>query len=471
MGLGLDSALSIASGGLDAINRQFALTSHNIANAGTAGYVKQIESTEAFSAEGVGLGVRSGIATRVLDSSVQADLLKQTGTVAGLDVQQAALAAVDTAQGTPGDGTDLASLTGTLRDGFSFLLTDPSNQVAQSQVVNDASSLVQAVGTLNSTISTQRQNAQDGLVADVAALNQALSQIGTLSEGIVSAKATGQSTADLETQRDAQIQTVAELTGAQSVEQPNGDVQLIASQGLILPTCGDAPFATSPASLGPDSAYPNTIPAITLSGTDVTTSLTGGRMGAEIRLRDTTLAAYKAQLDSFVSTVANRFSSQGLTLFTDGAGNLPITADTFTINPDVAITPSLVRDGTPTNANPSGVAGYTGVISAVLNSTFAAQTTPNPASGAAPWDSQATLTDMASGMAAQVAQDSSNASSNYSTEQDVQTSLTSKFSATSGVSIDAEMSSMVQLQNAYSANARLISAVQSMWTQLLNAVQ
>jgi flagellar hook-associated protein 1 FlgK len=39
-----------------------------------------------------------------------------------------------------------------------------------------------------------------------------------------------------------------------------------------------------------------------------------------------------------------------------------------------------------------------------------------------------------------------------------------------GVNIDTEMSNMIQLQNAYGANAKIISAVQSMWTQLLNMV-
>jgi len=37
--------------------------------------------------------------------------------------------------------------------------------------------------------------------------------------------------------------------------------------------------------------------------------------------------------------------------------------------------------------------------------------------------------------------------------------------------MDTEMSQMLALQNAYSANARVISTVQSMFTQLLQSVQ
>jgi flagellar hook-associated protein 1 FlgK len=36
---------------------------------------------------------------------------------------------------------------------------------------------------------------------------------------------------------------------------------------------------------------------------------------------------------------------------------------------------------------------------------------------------------------------------------------------------DAEMAAMVQLQNAYAANARVLGTVQSMWDSLLAAVR
>ena len=49
----------------------------------------------------------------------------------------------------------------------------------------------------------------------------------------------------------------------------------------------------------------------------------------------------------------------------------------------------------------------------------------------------------------------------------MQTTLDGKLTAQSGVNMDTEMSNMIQLQNAYGANAKVIAAVQSMWTQLL----
>jgi flagellar hook-associated protein 1 FlgK len=46
-------------------------------------------------------------------------------------------------------------------------------------------------------------------------------------------------------------------------------------------------------------------------------------------------------------------------------------------------------------------------------------------------------------------------------------SIQSRYAATSGVSVDQEMSNLIQIQNAYSANARILSAVKDMMDMLL----
>ncbi len=54
--------------------------------------------------------------------------------------------------------------------------------------------------------------------------------------------------------------------------------------------------------------------------------------------------------------------------------------------------------------------------------------------------------------------------------QALQSSLQTKLASETGVSVDAELSNMLVLQNAYGANAKIISAAQTMWTALLAAV-
>ncbi len=89
----------------------------------------------------------------------------------------------------------------------------------------------------------------------------------------------------------------------------------------------------------------------------------------------------------------------------------------------------------------------------------------------APFSSPQSLSDYATDLVSSQAQTSATTTSNLTTEQAMQTSLNAKISSVSGVNMDTEMSQMIGLQNAYGANARVIAAVQSMFQQLLQAVQ
>jgi flagellar hook-associated protein 1 FlgK len=101
-----------------------------------------------------------------------------------------------------------------------------------------------------------------------------------------------------------------------------------------------------------------------------------------------------------------------------------------------------------------------------------ANTTGLGASGtlSTPFAAPLTLGNFAEAITGAEANDSANAASQLGTEQAMQTTLTNQVSSQSGVSIDQQMSLMIQLQNAYGANAKVMSAVQNMFSELLNAV-
>jgi flagellar hook-associated protein 1 FlgK len=506
--MSLGGALSIASSGLANIAANFSVISQNVANANTPGYAVEAVTTTSLAAAGNGVGVRTGPTTRQIDTQLEADLYTQNGAVSGLQTQQAALQAIDAVQGTPGGGGDLASLLGNLQDAFTSLQTGPDNQAAQSQVVSAAKSLAQQTNALSAAYTQGRQDAQDNIVSDVSTLNATLATIGSLSTQIVEAKAAGQSTGDLENQRAQSMQALSQLVDVRFVGQPDGDLLAATANGVTLPIHSQtAPFSVQPATIGPSSTYPATSPAIELNGVDVTQQITGGALGAEITLRDRTLPTYQAELDEFSETLSTRFQQQGLALFTDPTGNVPSSAGspaqsgyvgyaaTVQVNPAVSATPSLVRDGTDTIAgsasgasaftpNPAGgPSGFTGLITRILNYTFGADvqhgvTQPAPAttglgpsgSLAAPFAPPPDLTTFATAVVTAESTDSATATSRVTTEQAVQTALQSKVSASGAVSIDTEMSQMVQLENAYGANAKVISTLQSLWTDLQQMV-
>ena len=82
-------------------------------------------------------------------------------------------------------------------------------------MVSSATTLAQGINNLSSAYSSQRQAAQNDLGSAVNTLNATLTTIGQLSDQIVALKPGDQSTAELENQRNAAVQTLSQLLDGQ----------------------------------------------------------------------------------------------------------------------------------------------------------------------------------------------------------------------------------------------------------------
>jgi len=507
--MSIGNSLSIASGGLANIAQQMATISNNVANASTPGYAEEISTQTSLVGAGQGFGVLPGHVVRQIDLQMQQEIFTQNATVAGLTTTQQGLVPVNAAQGVPGAGTDVGSMLGNLQSAFTTLQSDPSNGAAQSQVVNTAGSLASTIGNLSTAYQTARQTAQQGIQSGLQQLNSDLTTVSQLSDQIVAAQAGGQDTASLENQRSAAMSDASTLASINFIAQPNGGLMAAIGAGLTLPMTQPVPqFSMANAAIAPQTAYPGQgVAGIMLNGADVTGQFTQGSIGANLTLRDTTLPGYQAQLDEFANTLQSRFAAQGLQLFTAPSGGTSSVTPTpvqsgyigysaaIAVNPAVLANPALVRDGTAAVAgsasgasaftpNPSGgPAGFGTLISRVLTYALGnqaqsgvAQTAPNVAglgmlgSLNAPYSPPSTLANFGTVLVSAQASDVSNTASQLTAETAVQSTLTTQFTATSGVSTDAELSKMVALQNAYGATARIIGAAQTMWNALLTAV-
>jgi len=503
--MSLDSALSVASASLANIGLGYTLISQNVANANTPQYATETAAQYTLDAGGVGYGAASAPAGIVTNAALQFQLYGQNAAAAAAQTTAAALANLQSTQGSVGGNTDLGSTLTALQNAFTALQADPANQTQQQAVVTAAATLAGQINTLAASYSQSAQAAQNALVTEVGQLNTALGQLGGLNNQIVNLQTQGQSTADLQNQRNQVLNTISGLTGAHFIEQGNGNILVFTSNGTQLPTDTPSPLSLANATIGPSVYYPaGGVPGITLDGADITSAFGSGGIGANVTLRDTTLPSYGAALDGFSQGLAARFAAQGLSLFTDPNGNVPVqtgaTAQSgfvgfsvdVTVNPAVVANPALVVNGnltiagSPTGAtaftpNPDNQAGFTGLIDRVLNFSFGADvqqgvaqpgiaTTGLGASGtlAANFQPGQTLLDYANGQTAANADDSNSASSAATETQATQTSLAKALQGSTGVDIDSQLANLVQLQNAYAANAKIISTVQQLYAILLN---
>ncbi|HEX3575156.1 MAG TPA: flagellar hook-associated protein FlgK [Rhodopila sp.] len=463
----LSSIISNAQSGLTATKAGIAVISNNVANAGVTSYSLESQDVSSFDVGGQTFGVQTGVVSRSVNAALEASAWAAASSVAGLSVQSQVLTAINNTQGTPGDGTSLADVVTALQSAFTNLQAQPSSQTGQSAVVAAANTLASTINNTADTITAQRNDVQSQIVSEVSTLNAALATVNSTTQQIISATGSGNSTAALEDQRDSALQTLSSTMNLQYTEQPNGNISLSTPGGLAIPL--DSTFSTQSAVLSPGSTYTpggSSVPPILLQSSnpdippvDVTEQISGGSLGSLIQLRDTTLPAYTTSLDTFSANLANQFSAQGLQLFTDGSGNTPLTSyaglsSAIEVNPAVTATPSLVRDGTSGSANPGGAAGFTGVIDNVLNTTFGSTgTTPS-------------LETQAQNFVSQQSADTEQVGTNLTNATAYQTTVGTALSNGSGVNVDQQMGLMIQLQNAYQANAQVITTAAQMFTAL-----
>jgi flagellar hook-associated protein 1 FlgK len=465
----LNAILTNATSGLTASQAGLAVVSNNVANAGVANYTTKQQQISTFEVGDQAEGVRTGLVSRTVDAAVQATVFSAASSVGALTVRSSVLQSVNNTQGTPDGGVSLGDAVSGLQSSFTDLLSQPSNTTQQSAVVAAAQTLATSINTTANEITAQRNTVQSQIVEQVGTLNTALATIQSTTNSIVAATATGTSTANLEDERDTALQTLSSLLNVSYSKQPDGNVTILGQNGFSIPL--DATFSTSTDVLTPQSSYAGgSVPDITMTygngpttTRDVTTGLSGGSLGELVQLRDTTLPGYTSQLDSFSAQLANAFSDQGLQLFTDGNG----TATTLTataglssqiqVNAAVTADPTLVVNGTPTDLNTNNVAGFTGVISDVLNNTFAPSGATN------------SLATTAQNFVSQQSSDTSTASTELATAQSYQTAVSSQLATGSGVNVDDQMGLMISLQNSYEANARVVQSAQTLFEVLFSA--
>jgi flagellar hook-associated protein 1 FlgK len=179
---------------------------------------------------------------------------------------------------------------------------------------------------------------------------------------------------------------------------------------------------------------------------------------------------------SATSTVTSLTSGAAqLPLFTDGSQPISgaITSSgsqTTGLAGSIEVNPALV-------ASPGSLVAYASDTTAgdptrpnfILNQLTNARLTYSPATGVGTPSSpySGTLNDYMSQVVSQQSQ-ASNAATNLQQGQDtVVSALQQRFNDQSGVNIDTEMSNLIALQNAYGANARVMTTVQQMMSTLL----
>ena len=483
--MSINGTLSSALSGLTTAARAAEVVSSNIANAMTEGYGRRELQTVSRAVGTSGYGVR---VTGVLRHSDPILLGDRRMAEAGSGARNSAASFLKRLEGVLGTPDSATSLGGRIAAFDTALIeagSRPESEARLSRVAETAKALAVHLATASTDIQTARAAADTRINTEVAQMNTALARIADLNGQIRSNFGIGRDASALVDQRQQLIDGISGISPLREVPRGNGQIALFTTGGAVLLDGAAAQLAFAPVGViipGMTQAS-GALSGLTINGKPVSTAaegslIAGGSLAANFAVRDDLAPQAQSRLDAVARDLIDRFAAPGVDvtrapgaagLFTDAGvaflpGNETGLAQRLQLN--AAVDPGRggalwrLRDGL--GAIVPGPAGD----ARLLKDLQTALTAPrNPASGGfmAGARSHATLAaDMLSG----VAQSRLNAESEASFATARLDTLRQR-ELEGGVDTDSEMQSLMLIEQAYAANAKVMAAVDGMIQTLL----
>lgn len=446
---------SSAYSALNASQLRMQLAAANIANADTAGYTRKSVTQVSTQTGGVSTGVSVTAVTSNVNKYLLADIVGATS-VAGAasttsDYAQSLQALMGATSGGDGTGTSLAQMLAQLETAATELTGAPTSTTLKAQLVSALDSVSTALRTLSSSVQGLRGDADNQIAAGVDTVNTALASISSLNDQIAQAKTRGQSTADLEDQRNTALQTVAGQLDVSYYVNSDGAMRVSTTSGTMLVGTTAHLLAYDAATVAtPDTAFS----AITVGGKAI--AVEGGAIGALVTLRDETLPAVSASVDALASGLMDSLNTayagiSGGDLLLEGTGAS-----------DIAVRADLLKQpGTLVVASTNDANALEAAITADW-SFAAAGTVGSTTTGFA---------DYASTLVGLVATAASSTLTQSDTAGSTLDSYKSAMSSATGVNLDEETALLAELEQYYAVAAQILTTLNAMFDSLLSAAQ
>ena len=322
--MGLSSALATAMSGLRANQAALSITSSNIANAQTPGYVAQTVNQIEVPSGTAGTNVQVTGVNRQLDLYVQNQLRTETSGSAYADQTSNILSQLQNVYGTPGGGGTLETSFSNFTTALQALSANSGTQSAQAAALSAAQSLAQQLNATTQGIQSLRSNVEQDIGNSVAQANTDMAQIAQINTQLQGLAPTDPAAATLMDQRDTAINQLSQLMDIRAVTDASNQTSVFTNSGVQLVGAGQASQMTftSPGTMNATALY-NSNPAksgvgsLTIklpngSNFDMiaNNTISSGQIAADLKLRDQTLVQAQTQVDQMAATLSSSLSDQ-----------------------------------------------------------------------------------------------------------------------------------------------------------------
>ena len=321
--------------GMLAFQRALELTGHNIANANTPGYSRQVAEFSSRIGGGsgqnyIGGGTQITVIKRVYDALLGEQLQNATSGQARFEVLDTLASRVDTllADADTGLSTGLQSFFNSVQD----LGNDPSSIPIRQALIGEADGLANRFNALDQRLDEVESEVNDRLQLAVGQINQIAGAIAEINDDIALA-GQGARPNDLLDQRDRLVTELSGLITVNTALQEDGAMNVFIGSGQSLVVGAQARrLGVSPSEFDPTRMsvfYEGAAGATALD-----TSLSGGRLGGLLEFRKSVLEPARQSLGQTAIAFTAQFNEQHASGM-DLRGNLG--GDFFAIDPPTVL--------------------------------------------------------------------------------------------------------------------------------------
>lgn len=458
---GVRSIFDIGVGALTASQLSLQTVSNNVANVNTPGYSREeaVLDTAPPMPSPVGLlgnGVKMSEVRRFTDQYLDDTIQKKNSDLQFQQTSEQYLQQIQTILSE--DNSQLTTnLTGFF-NAWQDLSTDPASVAPRVAVEQQGENLASSVRTVYGDLTGLQSEINNTVGQEVDNVNKLTSTLADLNQRISDGGTDGQANAYLDQQTALLKQLSGEL-GIVSFKDNLGRVTVLTSNGNALVDGTNHwnlqvsdPNATGSFRVNWEDSNGNL--------SDITTKITNGTMGSLLHERDVDAQSFIDQLNAVAQTITTQVNqihqtgynlnqTTGVAFFKpltqNYAADMAVSDDVKADVNNIASTSSLDQ---PTNNDIAlGIAG--------LANGSTTQTTPG---------------DFVSSMESRVGELMQNAQDLVTYQTNTMSVLTQQQQAVSGVSLDEELTNLMQYQRAYQASAQLISTADNFLTTVLNMV-
>ncbi len=305
------SISSIMNTGVTALNaNQSALrvTSSNVANVNTPGYVRREAQMSALSYAGQGAGVEA-IVSRAADRFLAA---AHTRAISDVGRYGASADLMDRAQSAFGDPSSGNSVFGALDDvtlKIGALSADPNASLQQRDFISSVDRLLGDVQQTYNDIDGLRDEADRKIDDAVSRANGLLTQLASLNGDIQRAQASGLDASGAETQQSQLLDELAGIIDFTANPRSQGGLEIRTGSGLILVDTEAARIASADTAQGSRFGGLNIFPPGSSGAIDLTTQIRSGELRGLLTTRDVDLPNLGYALSEFAAGLATALNT------------------------------------------------------------------------------------------------------------------------------------------------------------------